>query len=580
MVEGNKKYHRFKKGLFVVFSLFMVICFFPHKADAATINLFSDKEVLSIGDEFTLDVKIDTENIGINAAQATLQFSQDLVAAENFDKTNSAFNFWLAEPDINNNNGTISFIAGSSSGFSGKSLHLLRVKFKVKGSGTISLTLNDAAVTASDGSGTNVLSATKGLEIKSLSKSEVVPIKPQIINAEPEVAKNAPVKPSVLIPLYPNSEKWYNVSSNFVASWDLPRDVVGVGVILNKIPTTVPGESAGLFNNKNFSALDNGISYLHVRFRNNIGWGPTNHYRIAIDTLPPPLFKVEVLSDDPSDPNPLIKFESKDQISKIDYYTIKIDGLQEIKTANSNYNLPNLPPGKHSIKVFSQDQAGNITEGSAEADILPINSPKIVFSSKKVYTDENNIAINGLSLPNIDILLNIRDDKGQILYQTETKSSPDGFWSSSIEYLLKIGTYKIEVISRDERGALSLPVFSDNVRLAERPILTVFGLGLTYKLFIVVLIFLLAFVFLIGFLTQRISTEKRRKRILIAQRDVNSEMTNIKKDIEKIISYHKPEKDGKVDEDSETKVDFMLQKIDKNIKDNQNYILENIEEIE
>jgi len=75
-------------------------------------------------------------------------------------------------------------------------------------------------------------------------------------------------------------------------NWDLPNDVTAVATEVDQHPDAVPAKSEGLFDNKTFSPLEDGVWYLHVQFKNSIGWGPTLHYRIGIDTAPPLGFSV------------------------------------------------------------------------------------------------------------------------------------------------------------------------------------------------------------------------------------------------------------------------------------------------
>ncbi len=146
-------------------------------------------------------------------------------------------------------------------------------------------------------------------------------------------ATGLPDAPQILLPLYPDPDKWYNLVSNFTVSWQLPPDVSAVATALNKNPNyTVPGESEGLFDSKQYSAIqEDGVFYLHARFENNQGWGSTAHYRVAIDTHPPLAFNVQVeggVSSD--DPTPKLLFQTGDALSGIEAYLIQINQEEPI----------------------------------------------------------------------------------------------------------------------------------------------------------------------------------------------------------------------------------------------------------
>ncbi|HBC59219.1 TPA: hypothetical protein DCZ14_02275, partial [Candidatus Azambacteria bacterium] len=264
-------------------------------ASAATLFISPPSAEVGTGDKLTLDIKIDSEGVGLNAAQAVIRFPNDILEATGLDKTGSAFSFWLEEPNFSNADGVISFIGGIPYGVTGGSIQVLKVTFTAKGTGSGSLTVSDAAVTASDGSGTNILSKTVSASFTVVPKKvvpptpvpapvEVVPPPVEIVR-KPVPTGKLPVKPALKIQLYPDETRWYNLTSVFNVAWELPLDVTGVTTALNNQPNYVPPKkSEGLFENKAFPSLADGVQYLHVHFQNNVGWGPAAHYRLAVDT--------------------------------------------------------------------------------------------------------------------------------------------------------------------------------------------------------------------------------------------------------------------------------------------------------
>lgn len=566
------------KRVLKVFLIAALLTLIPHISRAADLNLNIDKDTLTVGDTFDAKITIDSGDTGINAAQATLKYDTDILEAEKIEKTDSVFTFWLVEPKFDNKAGEVTFVGGATTGFTGKTLDIMDITFKVKGTGKTSLVFTDSAITASDGSGTNVLTASKGLEIEILSKSEIGSTKPPQISREPVAATNTPAKPKVEVPLYPDPTAWYNGSSDFSATWDLPGDVTDVATLINKVPDSAPAASEGLFNNKTFKALDNGVWYLHVRFKNNIGWGTTNHYRIAIDSYPPLPFKIEIPQGLSSDnPTPTMNFLSKDQFSGIDYYTVKIDDLNEIRTDKMTYTPDPLPPNNYNIVVEAHDKAGNSAEARVSIDILPIASPEILSVTKKVYVGEGGLALSGNSEPNMTIVANLLNSGGDKVLSTKATASTSGFWSLSIDDPLKNDTYTVDILAQDSRGALSLPVKSAPISVKERPILVLGGIEITYKWFLILLLAVFVVTFSAGWYIRRLTAEQRERRTLIAARDVNAVLANVKGDIEKIME--KSKNDGKASPSAETEINFILNKVDQYITKSKGYILENIEEI-
>jgi len=554
----------------------LIILGFANVAYGAALSINVSQESFKIGDEFDADVKINSEDVGINAAQATIKFSPAVLEAVSIDKTSSVFNFWIQDPKIDNANGEINFIGGSSSGLVGKSLQVIRVVFKAKGLGQSDFIFTDGAITASDGSGTNVLSSMPKTAI-TVGEAAAETANVKLIERTPITSDTVPAKPVVKVSLYPDPAKWYNSSSKFSASWTLGSDVSAVATALNKNPASIPTTSEGIFDNESFSALSDGVWYLHVRFYNNMGWSETTHYRLAIDTVLPATFDIKFADSLPTNnPTPSISYQANDQLSGIDHYYIQIDQSETINTNLKSYTLPIQTPGKHKIKVGAQDKAGNRVENTAEFEILPIESPKIFSTSANVYVGEGGLIINGTSLAGVSIILNIRDQKDNLIYNFTTNADEKGNWAMKIDSPLKKGIYYIEVTAQDSKGALSYPVKSDAIKVQERPIMVLWGFNVTYIELVIFLLFILIGGFGAGWYFNKLTNSQRQRRILISQRDVSAGFNVIKKDIEKII---KSWDDKKIEEFELTQMEFVLKDINGKIEKLQKYIIMGIKDI-
>ncbi len=342
-MEGIQKFKRITVALslVLVFGLTSV-------AFAADFNLSPGSGTLGINQDIEVRLRIDTAGASINAAQATMLFPANLLQVKSISKEGSVFNFWLQDPTFSNDAGTISFIGGTPSGVSGSSLQVISIIFTTKGVGSAAISFSDGAITAADGTGTNILDALNGATFSISSTVSVPPPTPAApiapitiatpvpIVREAVVAPGLPSTPAVLVPLYPDPDRWYSLISNFTANWQLPSDVSGVATALNQNPSyTVPGESEGLFDSKQFPSFqEDGVYYLHVRFKNNKGWGATAHYRIAIDTQPPLAFTIQIEGGPSTDnPRPKLLFQTGDALSGIDTYLVQINQDQPISVS-------------------------------------------------------------------------------------------------------------------------------------------------------------------------------------------------------------------------------------------------------
>ncbi len=511
-------------------------------ASAATLFLSPPTVVIGPSQNFSVDIKVDGAGVGFNAAQATIRFPTDLLQVSSIDKTNSAFSFWLEDPVFSNDQGAISFIGGSPFGVSGAAIQVLRVNFVPKGTGTGTISVASAAITASDGSGTNILSTTTSASITvsptNVTSSSAVTA-PQQITRTPAPATGVPAAPSLNVSLYPDPTQWYDQVSPFSVSWNLPADVSAIATAINKQPNFDPTTSEGLFDNKTFDALSDGIWYLHVRFKDSVGWSATAHSRIAIDTQPPLGFKITTQGGDTAnDPAPTLQFKTDDALSGMKEYDVIVDNHDPLvvpaKGFTGSFTLPLQVPGDHHVQVRAVDNAGNSVEDFITLHILPIASPTISFTTPQLFSGEpTGLTVQGSALPNIEVVLNVHQADAVIASST-VQTDAQGNWEYTFSEPLHNGTYNVSAVSRDARGALSLTVESPSVVVTNRPILEIgsFQLGSGGAAVLLLIILLGGFGSGVWFYRKR--TALFAQRLVAASRDLSTVFDLIRKDVERI----------------------------------------------
>lgn len=287
---------------FIIAVIFIGMLFAAGEAHAAVISLVPSAERVDVNQEVVVTILVDTQDLPINAVEAVMHYSVATVRAVSVDTGDSIFDVWVESPVINAAAGTVRFVGGMFAGVSGTSLELFKIRFRGVGAGTAEISVTDASVIASDGRGTNVFAGAPSVRIvvgrtPTASPPTVSPVEtlavvatpqPQRVIREAVPARALPAAPKLEVPLYPNQERWYNRIGKTVVFWNLPEDVTHVAVAADQNPNTIPQKSEpALVNGKDLGALREGIWYVHVRFRNNVGWGQTSHYRISLDTSPP-----------------------------------------------------------------------------------------------------------------------------------------------------------------------------------------------------------------------------------------------------------------------------------------------------
>ncbi|MBI2063115.1 MAG: hypothetical protein HYT61_02635 [Candidatus Yanofskybacteria bacterium] len=554
---------------------------------AADFNATPSTGQFNLKQEFSVNIKIDASDESINAAQAKIKFSQDVLEVKSISKDGSIFNFWLQEPEFSNTDGTIEFIGGALNGVSGASLQVLKINFISKGAGIGEFLFSDAAITVADGSGTNVLSKANGARF-TISSVTVVPAPipapistPTQITRQPTVVSGLPALPVVKISLYPDSGSWYNFVSQFTPSWDLPPDISGLNTALNTNPNFIVSPVVeGLFENKTFSAIDkDGIYYFHIRFKNNNGWGPTAHYRIAIDTQPPIPFKIDVktglISDNPA---PKLSFKTADSLSGISHDEIIVNSEAPVTINAYEYTLLPRQPGEYLIKVKVFDKAGNSIEDNVKIEILPIETPTITSISKKVVIgSEESLVIKGLAVPSANVVVTIGDKNKFLVLQDEAKSNIQGEWEFRLDRELRRGDYFVSVKAKDERGAQSLPTEPAKISFVEKPTISLFGLDVTLKELLIVLVAAVILAALWFYRKTLLHLTKAHRESVIISRDLKNSFSVIKKDLDKITEVTKR---GASFETKELEINVAVKKIADTLDKIDEYLSKDIERLE
>lgn len=577
---------------FFIVATFVLAAFAGRAAFAATtLFMTAPTQSLAVGDTVTVNVRIGSDVV-VNAAQGTINYPTNVLSAESVSVINSIFNIWLNQPTISSSTGAISFLGGSTNAYSGAALPAFDITFRAIAPGAAVIQFQGAAVTAGDGTGANIIASSTPLTImvggagqsatgttpvsSSTAASSVIAPPTQI--SRPAVATSSlPAAPIVSIPLYPSSTNWYAISTPFFASWPLPPDVTEVATALDQSPATTPTVSEGLFESKEFSAVQNGTSYVHVRFKNSVGWGPTTHYRIKVDTLPPSPFIIRTTdSTSTDDPTPPISWTGGDELSGINYYRILIDG-QEFSTTTAMKAAPGpLAPGTHRVVVEADDNAGNATQASIVFNTLPIASPSITSLTQTVYVGEGGLVAGGTTFPGATILIDVRDNEGNTVLSGMYPADTVGNWTARIDQFLKKGNYRLAVTARDTRGAESLAVISAPVSVTEKPVLVIGNFQITLAWFTGGLVAIVLMALAIGLAIGRRSRRERKDRILIASRDVGVAFGLIQKDIEKLLDYYEA---GPVGATQLQEMQFTLKRIKENLIKMKHYVSENVEEI-
>lgn len=551
---------------------------------AATLYFSPSAGNFTVGNIFTVNVLVNTESAAINNVEATINFPSDLLEIVSVSRSGSIFSLWVEEPTFSNSVGALSFNGGlPTPGYNGSAGKVLSAVFRAKNEGSASLLFSSAAVRANDGYGTNVFKTGVQALFNLVSEKKPLPPKKEEIPPTSIVGK-VPEASSVFSPTHPDFNKWYN-NKNPQFSWVLPADVNGVSIYFSQSSVSNPGPvSNGIFANKSYENVADGVWYFHIKTRNSAGWGPITHFKIQIDTQPPEPFEIKFIDgDETENPKPTVIFDTKDSLSGIDYYKIKIgEGdffsiAPEVVKSNP-YVLPPQTPGKRSILVQAFDKAGNYQTVVEEFEILAIKSPVITEYPEELQSGEPLI-VRGSTYPNSKVIIWLQREKDDPKSFT-VQSDPAGKFTFVADERLGDGIYKLWAEVIDERGAKSDSSEKVTV-IVQKPVAVQIGLKAIDVLAVLIplialIIFLLA---LLWYGWHKFSSLRKRlqKEVREAESALHRAFDLLKEDIgEQIKMLEKTRTKRQLTEEEEK----AIKQLKKDLDDAEKFVKKEIEDIE
>lgn len=359
-------------GVAVAFAL-------PSFAHAAQLSVSATPMSVQVGSTVTVTVYVNSEGTAINNAEGSLMFPRDLFDVVSVSSDVSVFSLWIQAPTYNGNN-AISFNGGlPSPGYVGASGKVFSAVLRAKAAGSAAFTLENTAVRANDGLGTNVLTRSTG-GFAAVQAPQSVPV----VQPTPTTPKPAPATNTVLAirsETHPSEDRWY-AAKQAVLAWDLPAGTEAVQTLLSDSPTDIP---AVLYQppvtERKLDDLEDGVWYFAVRARSASGWGKVVRYKLQVDTTPPALRDVRMEyvdqehsivvrsnQDTFSTAHIAVGSVASDSQSGVAQVDILIDGEVKKQVAyadlsDSTYQLPlQLDPGTHTANLRVYDYAGNSAE--------------------------------------------------------------------------------------------------------------------------------------------------------------------------------------------------------------------------
>ncbi len=344
--------------------LFFVL---PTVALGASLSFYPSGGSYEAGAVFTVGIYVNSGEEAINAVSGVVSYPEDMLEVVSLSKNQSIISLWVQEPHFSNTAGTINFEGiVLNPGFNGSNGRILDVTFKSKSEGSPTLSFVTGSVLANDGEGSEILSSKDEAEYSVAPfEASALPILEEAIPIIDEESAN-------LLPLVSsetNPQDGWSSQATGTFNFSFSDNVTSLRLLLDKktdsIPTVVYTPP---ILSREISDLEEGVSYLHVQYRDDQGWGEILHHKIQIDTKPPESFVIREIV-----PGTFL-FEAKDSSSGIVRYEIQIDGAEVVEFIDDGshlYKMPEQSAGPHTLFVKAFDEADNFITATLLFEVPP-----------------------------------------------------------------------------------------------------------------------------------------------------------------------------------------------------------------
>lgn len=507
---------KFSVSLFLTVAVF-AMSFYSYlsgaQAAGATMYISPGKGTYTVGSSFSVSVFANSGGTAINAFEASMSFSKDLLQVTAIDKS-SFVSMFAVEPTFSNTSGSVGFSAGVIKGYTGSAGKIITIRFKTKKAGSAKVSFNSGLLLTADGQGTNIYAGGAGgtftiEDAKVVEPPKVVPpTQTKPVEALPITPNNAfastapvevkntilPPAPEVSSPTHTNVDTWYS-KADAKFEWKSLSSVIGASVLMTDATSSEPASRTdGAIQSKEYPKVVNGVHYFHVKLQNKDGWGKTSHRKFMVDTELPttPILSIEN-GGDATNPTPALKISAIDKVSGISKFKLNLNATNiELPSKDyvlEPYRFDRLLPGPYSVSVMAVDYAGNTSTSSLNFMVDPLRPPTITSIPKEIIQG-TDMTVRGTSFyPQATIQLFFSKNNGEAK-RYDTKTDDKGDWN--LEYNdngpIQQGGYQVWAKVVDSRGAESVDSNKNFLNVIKPDIVAAYGIFIILGLIFIIIL--------------------------------------------------------------------------------------------
>lgn len=169
----------------ILITILFLSLFIPQLSLAAEIFVDTKDSSLGSGEDFLVQVYLNTGDVSVNAVEGKVLFPKDYFTLKEIREGNSSINFWVEKPE-SLKDGEVSFSGITTGGFVGPKRLILGLVLRTKKSGDSQINLSNVVVLANDGQGTTIATKIKALSLSTTGEVKDANSVAIVDNEQPE----------------------------------------------------------------------------------------------------------------------------------------------------------------------------------------------------------------------------------------------------------------------------------------------------------------------------------------------------------------------------------------------------------